>query len=95
MRFLVIFKMRIMSYFLSPLVTLGKYHSSSAPKIEDGDLSQMQTEEATIENIMKNEKSAAAIVCQLKRHRNQATHIKDVLGVVATLGKVNDDSLSR
>nr|KAJ0189565.1 hypothetical protein LSAT_V11C800390730 [Lactuca sativa] len=76
-------------------VTLGKYHSSSAPKIEDGDLSQMQTEEATIENIMKNEKSAAAIVCQLKRHRNQATHIKDVLGVVATLGKVNDDSLSR
>ncbi|KAF5795424.1 hypothetical protein HanXRQr2_Chr08g0339551 [Helianthus annuus] len=75
-------------------VTLGKYHSSSAPKVEDGDLSHMRSEEATIGNIMKHEKSAAAIYCQLKRHRNQAAHIKDVLGVVATLGKVKDDNLS-
>ncbi|KAL8217881.1 hypothetical protein R6Q57_021254 [Mikania cordata] len=74
-------------------VTLGKYHSSTEPKIEDGDLSHMQSEEATIRNIMKHEKSAAAIFCQLKRHKNQAAHIKDVLGVVATLGKVNDDNL--
>ncbi|KAJ0719234.1 hypothetical protein HanOQP8_Chr08g0287041 [Helianthus annuus] len=54
----------------------------------------MRSEEATIGNIMKHEKSAAAIYCQLKRHRNQAAHIKDVLGVVATLGKVKDDNLS-
>lgn len=76
-------------------VTLGKYHSSTAPKIEDEDLSHMQSEESTIGNIMKYEKSAAAIFCQLKRHRNQAAHIIDILGVVATLGKVNDDNLSR
>ncbi|XP_076907168.1 protein DEFECTIVE IN MERISTEM SILENCING 3-like isoform X1 [Bidens hawaiensis] len=75
-------------------VTLGKYHSSTAPKIEDGDLSHMRTEEATIANIMKHEKTAAALFCQLKRHRNQAANIKDVLGVVATLGKVSDDNLS-
>nr|XP_043610514.1 protein DEFECTIVE IN MERISTEM SILENCING 3-like [Erigeron canadensis] len=76
-------------------VTLGKYHSSTAPKIEDEDLSHMQSEEATIGDIMKHEKSAAAIFYQLKRHRSQAAHIKDILGVVATLGKVNDDNLGR
>lgn len=74
---------------------MGKYHSSTTPKIENDDLSHMQSEEATVGNIMKHEKSAAAIFCQLKRHRNQAAHFKDVLGVVATLGKVNNDNLSR
>lgn len=75
-------------------VTLGKYHSSTAPKIENEDLSHMQSEEATVGNIMKHENTAAAIWCQVKRHRNQAAHMKDVLGVVATLGKANDDNLS-
>ncbi|XP_071686181.1 protein DEFECTIVE IN MERISTEM SILENCING 3 [Rutidosis leptorrhynchoides] len=76
-------------------VTLGKYHSSTAPKIENDDLLHMQSEEATIGSIMKYEKSAAAIFCQLKRQRNQATQVKDILGVVATLGKTTDDNLSR
>ncbi|XP_076894201.1 protein DEFECTIVE IN MERISTEM SILENCING 3-like [Bidens hawaiensis] len=79
---------------LDKQVTLGKYHSSTAPKIEDGDLSHMRSEEATIANVMKHEKTAAALFSQLKRHRNQAANIKDVLGVVATLGKLSDDSLS-
>nr|GEY79821.1 protein defective in meristem silencing 3-like isoform X1 [Tanacetum cinerariifolium] len=72
-----------------------KYHSSTAPTIEDEDLSHMQSVEATIGNIMKHENSAAAVYCQLKRHHNLAVHVKDVIGVVATLGKVNDDNLSR
>ncbi|XP_071732605.1 protein DEFECTIVE IN MERISTEM SILENCING 3-like isoform X2 [Rutidosis leptorrhynchoides] len=76
-------------------VTLGKYRSSTAPMIVDEDLSQMQSENATIESIMKYEKSAAAIFCMLKRQKNQAAHIKDIIGVVATLGKVNDDNFSR
>ena len=76
------------------VVTLGKYHSSTPTKIEGEDLSHMQSEEATVGSIMKHENSAAAIWCQLKRHRNQAAHMKDVLGVVATLGKVKDDNLS-
>ncbi|KAJ9553012.1 hypothetical protein OSB04_017057 [Centaurea solstitialis] len=42
-------------------VTLGNYHSSTQPKIENEDLSHMQSEEATVGNIMKHENSAAAI----------------------------------
>ncbi|GJS85376.1 hypothetical protein Tco_0751917 [Tanacetum coccineum] len=52
-------------------------------QVENDDLSHMQSEEATVGNIMKHEKSAAAIFSQLKCHRNQAAHIRDVLGVVA------------
>ncbi|GJT61657.1 hypothetical protein Tco_1005190 [Tanacetum coccineum] len=43
----------------------------------------MQSEEETVGNIMKHDKSAAVIFSQLKCHRNQAAHIRDVLGVVA------------
>ncbi|XP_059436554.1 protein DEFECTIVE IN MERISTEM SILENCING 3-like [Corylus avellana] len=61
--------------------------------------SQLQTEEQTTEQILQHEKSAAGILCQLKKpHGTQASHrplTKDVLGIVATLGKVDDDNLSR
>lgn len=80
-------------------VTLGKYHSSSVPIIENGDLSHVQSEEETVEHILRHEKSAAAILCQLKAEPgSQASHpllTKDVLGIVSTLGKVDDDNLSR
>ncbi|KAM7467690.1 hypothetical protein LguiB_015252 [Lonicera macranthoides] len=80
-------------------VTLGKYHSSSVPKTESEDLSSVQSEGETVECILRREKSAAAIICQLKtRHGTQASHLPltmDVLGVVATLGKVDDENLSR
>nr|GEU95942.1 protein defective in meristem silencing 3-like isoform X1 [Tanacetum cinerariifolium] len=76
-------------------VTLGKYHSSTTPKVENDDLSHMQSEDATVENIMKHEKSVAAIFSQLKRNRNQTAHFRDVLDIVATLGKVDNDNLSR
>lgn len=80
-------------------VVLGKYHSSSIPRTENEDQPQTRTEEETIEQILRHDKSAAGILCQLKiRHGTQASHLtlmKDVLGVVATLGNVDDDNLSR
>ncbi|XWS50347.1 hypothetical protein CRYUN_Cryun12cG0080300 [Craigia yunnanensis] len=76
-------------------VMLGKYHSSSAPKIENEDHSHLQSEDETTEQILRHEKSAAGILCQLKIHHcTQASHLtltKDVLGAVATFGKVDDE----
>lgn len=87
----------LLKSFLS--VALGKYHSSSAATIENEDHSHRQSEEEIHEQITQQEKSAAGILCQLKaRHSSQASHLtlaKDVLGIVATLGKVGDDNLSR
>lgn len=80
-------------------VTLGKYHSSNATKMENEDHSHLQTEEEIYGQILRHERSAAGIFCQLKtRHGTQASHLtmtKDVLGIVVTLGKVDDDNLSR
>ncbi|MBA0718887.1 hypothetical protein Golax_006607, partial [Gossypium laxum] len=79
-------------------VTLGKYHSSTSPGVNK-DESHLQSEHETTEQILRHEKSAAGILCQLKAHHgSQASHLsltKDVLGVVATLGKVDDENLSR
>lgn len=67
--------------------------------MENEALSKSRSENETVEQILKYEKSAAAILCQLKiRHGSQASHLtlaKDVLGIVATLGKVDDENLSR
>ena len=75
--------------FLS--VILGKYHSSSGPKTE--------SEEETTGQILQHEKSTAGLFCRLKtRHGSQASHLqltKDVLGIVASLGKVVDENLNR
>lgn len=83
--------------FLS--VILGKYHTSTASKIENEDHSHCKSEEETTKKILQREKSAAGILWQLKtRHGTQAAHLtltKDVLGIVAMLGKVEDDNLSR
>ncbi|KAL4575737.1 hypothetical protein LXL04_011821 [Taraxacum kok-saghyz] len=71
-------------------VTLGKSQSSNSSThttlTEDKDLSQ--------HIIQQHQKSAGAIVSKLKSHEDP-TCIKDVLGVVATLGKLYDDNLSR
>ncbi|XP_018675580.2 protein DEFECTIVE IN MERISTEM SILENCING 3 isoform X1 [Musa acuminata AAA Group] len=79
-------------------VNLGKYHSS-AGAVDNNDFSAANTEKQTIENILKQEQTAAGIICQLKvYHAVQASKLpltKDVLGIVATLGKVNDVNLSR
>ncbi|KAJ9159676.1 hypothetical protein P3X46_025161 [Hevea brasiliensis] len=80
-------------------VILGKYHSATQPNIENDRRSSNQSEEETTEQILQHEKSAAGILCQLRLHYGTcASHLtltKDVLGIVATLGKVNDDNLSR
>ncbi|KAF8015621.1 hypothetical protein BT93_H1210 [Corymbia citriodora subsp. variegata] len=83
---------------LDKRVILGKYHSSFAPNAEDSGLSNGGEEETT-EQILKQDKSAAGIWCQLKNsHGTQAPILalsEDVIGIVATLGKVNDENLSR
>lgn len=84
---------------ISDGITYGNKPSSDAPKTGDKDLSpHTLRQQATFQHIMQHEKSAASIVCQLKHddtfsEPNSSTN--DVLGVVATLGKVNDDNLSR
>lgn len=80
-------------------VALGKYQTESESGPENEELSHVLSEQETIEQILRYEKSAAGIWCQLKtRHGTQASHLpltKDVLGIVAMLGKVDDDNLSR
>ncbi|XVE64406.1 hypothetical protein DITRI_Ditri07aG0098200 [Diplodiscus trichospermus] len=80
-------------------VMLGKYHYSSPAKTENEDHSHLQSEEEITEQILQHEKSAAAILCQLKTHPgtqdSYLTLTKDVLGAVATLGKVDDGNLNR
>ncbi|XP_074281633.1 protein DEFECTIVE IN MERISTEM SILENCING 3-like [Silene latifolia] len=80
-------------------VNLGKSLSSGAPSTEDGGSSLGRSEEETVEQISKHEKSAANIFCQLKIcHGIQLSNpalSQELLGVVATLGKVEDDNLSR
>ncbi|KAK9060856.1 hypothetical protein SSX86_018036 [Deinandra increscens subsp. villosa] len=81
-------------------VTLGKNHSSDTYMSQDKDLSHtLSQQQATYEHIMQHEKSAASIVCLLKNNNDPTyadpnSSTDDVLGVVATLGKVNDDNLS-
>lgn len=99
LKFLKTQKNQLDDAILDLQVSLGKYLSSGATKTEDGDSSQVRSEEETIEQIMKHEKSAAGIYCQLKCHQgsqlSNVTLCDDVLGVVASLGQVDDDNLSR
>ncbi|KAM7265607.1 hypothetical protein ACFE04_003290 [Oxalis oulophora] len=76
-------------------VTLGKYHSRDRQTVKE-DLSQGPTEEEITEQILQQNKSAAGILYKLKTHHSsQVPWTKEVLGVVATLGKVDDENLSR
>ncbi|KAH7657900.1 hypothetical protein IHE45_17G050600 [Dioscorea alata] len=60
---------------------------------------QIQAMKHTIKHIVEKEKTAAGIICQLQiRHGFQASKLpltKDVVGVVATLGSVKDENVSR
>ncbi|XP_074380640.1 protein DEFECTIVE IN MERISTEM SILENCING 3-like isoform X1 [Apium graveolens] len=72
-------------------VTLGKYHSSNS-------LAQEESELENIQRKLKHTNSAAGIVCQLKtRHSTRGSQFpltKGMLGIVATLGKVDDDTIN-
>ncbi|KAF6136814.1 hypothetical protein GIB67_030099 [Kingdonia uniflora] len=76
------------------LVSLEKYHSSSVFTIEEGSFDHFQSVENTIEQILQKEKSAASVLCHIKlRLPTLATSIelaKDVVGIVATLGKLGE-----
>ncbi|XP_022158038.1 protein DEFECTIVE IN MERISTEM SILENCING 3-like isoform X2 [Momordica charantia] len=81
-------------------VVLGKYHSSGTTPVAENEVhSHPQSDEETMEQIMRQENSAAGILCKLSTHHAiQAYNLmftKDVLGIVARLGKVDDDNLSR
>ncbi|CAI0541494.1 unnamed protein product, partial [Linum tenue] len=79
-------------------VTLSKYHSSAATGTENEERTS-QSEEETIKQILQYGPSAASIWCQLRaNHTSYASYptlTKDVIGIVATLGRVDDDNLSR
>ena len=84
--------------FLS-IVIVGSPCPISTPKIDDGDRCPPGNEEEITEKILQHKESAAGILCELKSNQGtQASHLmllKDVVGIVATLGKVDDDNLSR
>ncbi|XP_071920557.1 protein DEFECTIVE IN MERISTEM SILENCING 3-like isoform X1 [Coffea arabica] len=90
---------RLDDSILDMQVALGKYHSSSTHRMENKDLSHVGSEEEMVEHILAHENSAAGTLFQLKAcHESHASHLawmKDVVGVVATLGNVEDDNLSR
>lgn len=79
-------------------IKLGNYHSSVAAVVNN-DTSAQEAEQRTIRSILDQDNTAAGIICQLKvRHHELASKMplmKDILGFVATLGKVNNDNLSR
>ncbi|KAL6850170.1 hypothetical protein ACP4OV_020797 [Aristida adscensionis] len=79
-------------------IKLGNYHSSVSA-VGNNDSSAVEAEKRTIQSIINQDKTAASIICQLKdRHFKVASKMplmKDILGFVATLGKVHDDNLSR
>lgn len=76
-------------------VRLGKYHSKDAAS-ENSDL---HPEEESTQQILHQEQSAAGILCKVKSyhaiHASNLSLIKDVLGIVAALARVDNDTLSR
>ncbi|KAL7147337.1 hypothetical protein ABFS83_06G100900 [Erythranthe nasuta] len=84
---------------LNMQAALAKCDKSSISKEVNIDSIHAKSEEEIIERILKHEHSAAAILCRMKSEA-EALSIdhsltKDVIGIVATLGKVEDDNLSR
>nr|GMD56676.1 protein DEFECTIVE IN MERISTEM SILENCING 3-like isoform X2 [Ipomoea batatas] len=73
-------------------------HQASVPSMVTNDLSHPRCQEKIFERILRHERSAAAIVCQLKALEGTQIYNRplsiDVLGIVATLGTVADDNLS-
>lgn len=94
-KFLKTQKNRFDDSILDMQVALGKIHSASGTGSENKESSNGQNEEETIQQIIRYDKSAAGICCQLKTQSTHLPFMKDVMGIVALLGKVDDDNLSR
>ncbi|RDX91974.1 Protein DEFECTIVE IN MERISTEM SILENCING 3, partial [Mucuna pruriens] len=77
-------------------VRLAKHISKTVITSENGN-SAFHTEEETVERILKKENSAASVFSWLKANAQTSnlTLTKDVVGVVATLAKVEGNDLSR
>ncbi|CAJ1975997.1 unnamed protein product [Sphenostylis stenocarpa] len=77
-------------------VSLAKYHSNNVITSNCGN-GAFHTEDETMEQILKKENSAAGVFSWLKGNAQTSnlTLTKDVVGVVATLGKVESDNVSR
>ncbi|KAL3650558.1 hypothetical protein CASFOL_006961 [Castilleja foliolosa] len=78
---------------------LEKYDKVSLSTMLSKDTSHVKSEDETIAHILRQDKSAAALLCMMK---NQAKTLssehsltKDMVGIVATLGKFDDANLSR
>ncbi|KAG0501593.1 hypothetical protein HPP92_001665 [Vanilla planifolia] len=71
---------------------------SVAVEVNDN-ITFVSNEKHTADNIRQLDKTAASIICQLKdQHGSVASTLrctKDIVGIVATLGKVKDEVLSR
>lgn len=79
--------------------TRAKFHTSASPMIERGYPPNTVSESDTVQQIIKPKNSAAGILYELiTRHVTKACQdLKNcgVVGIVATLGKVDDGNISR
>ncbi|XP_047327530.1 protein DEFECTIVE IN MERISTEM SILENCING 3-like isoform X2 [Impatiens glandulifera] len=80
-------------------VKLGKLHSANMPGEEAAmNSASVQSMQETTESILKHDKSAASVLCQLQTyygsHGSEHPLSKHVLGIVCTLCKVEDDNIS-
>ncbi|GFP81117.1 protein defective in meristem silencing 3, partial [Phtheirospermum japonicum] len=98
-KYLKSLKNKLEDSILDMRVAIGKYHTSSIPKKENGEPVSGDSVGETLQHIHKYENSAAAILCKIKANPEARVSghslTTDVLGVVATLGKVDDPNLSR
>ncbi|PKI66805.1 hypothetical protein CRG98_012811 [Punica granatum] len=90
-------KSKLDDAILDKQVLLGNYHSRAESKISDGGVFQPPSEDGTVDQVLRHEKPAAGLICQLEAEEvGEPCHrvmVKDVLGVVAALGKVVDATL--
>ncbi|CAI9302276.1 unnamed protein product [Lactuca saligna] len=76
-------------------VTLAKHQSSTNDMTKCNVLSQKRSLEETVESIMQHDKSAASVLCHLTRNVSKMSSARNVIGVLATLGHVDNINLSR
>lgn len=80
-------------------VKLGNYNKSHVHEETSRHEAEIITVKHTIGQIFRQGNTAAGIICKLKLcnvlQASNLPWIKDVVGVVATLGRVKDDNLSR
>ncbi|KAK4436218.1 protein DEFECTIVE IN MERISTEM SILENCING 3 [Sesamum alatum] len=98
-KYLKTLKNKLEESILEMQVALGKYDKASFFKAVNKDPALVKSEEETIDHILKHENSAAALLSMMKSQAEALSSdhslTKDVIGIVATLGKVDDDNLSR